>query len=254
MKVALIQMDIKWEDKKANIEKTRILIKMSVEQGCRVIALPEMFNTGFSMNALSLAEDMKGETVKELSAIASEHKIYIIAGIPTLWNATISKNTALVLDPEGKIIATYNKIKLFTLLNEDNFYTAGTEPVIFNIDDVRASVFICYDLRFPELFRCIAKQVQVIFVIANWPSIRKDHWETLLKARAIENQCFVIGVNRTGTDGNGLSYPGASHIFDPSGNDILSGNDREGILIGEINPPEVAEIRSRFPFLRDMSL
>ncbi len=115
-----------------------------------------------------------------------------------------------------------------------------------------SSIFICYDLRFPEVFRNVAKEVHAIFVIANWPAIRKEHWETLLKARAIENQCFVIGVNRTGKDGNGIYYSGASHIFDPSGNDICSDSESDEFLIGKFNPEEVIKIRSKFPFLNDM--
>lgn len=145
-----------------------------------------------------------------------------------------------------------HKIHPFSFSGEDKYYIAGINPVIFNIDDSPCSVFICYDLRFPEIFKKVAKNVQAIFVIANWPASRKEHWETLLKARAIENQCFVIGVNRIGVDGNGITYHGASNIFDPSGNNILCGNDKDEFLTGEINLKDAAEVRSKFPFLKDM--
>jgi predicted amidohydrolase len=163
------------------------------------------------------------------------------------------RNIAVVYDRRGIRIAAYTKIHPFSFSGEDKYYIAGNDTVIFDIDGIPSSIFICYDLRFPEVFRKVAKNVQAIFVIANWPSSRKDHWEILLKARAIENQCFVIGVNRTGTDGNG-HYSGASHIFDPSGNGILFGNDKEEFLSGEINPSEVVEVRSKFPFLKDMRI
>jgi predicted amidohydrolase len=255
MKIALIQLDIAWESKEANYKKAELFAKKASEEKCDVVVFPEMFNTGFSMNVSAIAESENGETNLVLSEIAKKHGIYLIAGFPMKeQNEEKGRNIAVVYDRKGIRIAAYTKIHPFSFSGEDKYYIAGNDTVIFSIDSIPCSIFICYDLRFPEVFRKVTKNVQAIFVIANWPASRKDHWETLLKARAIENQCFIIGVNRTGTDGNGIHYPGASHIFDPSGNDILYGNDKEEFLTGKINPAEVAEIRSRFPFLKDMRI
>lgn len=255
MKIALIQLDIAWESKKTNYRKAELFAKKAAEEKCDVVVLPEMFNTGFSMNVPAIAENGNGQTNSVLSEIAKKYGIYLIAGFPVKeQDEEKGRNIAVVYDRRGIRIAAYTKIHPFSFSGEDKYYIAGNDTVIFSIDGIPCSIFICYDLRFPEVFRKVAKNVQAIFVIANWPASRKNHWETLLKARAIENQCFVIGVNRTGTDGNDIHYSGASHIFDPSGNDILCGNDKEEFLLGEINPEDVAEVRSQFPFLKDMRI
>ena len=162
------------------------------------------------------------------------------------------RNIAVVYNRKGEWISKDVKLYPFSYAGEDLFYIAGKDTAIFSIEGMTASIFICYDLRFPEAFRRVAKNVQAIFVLANWPSDRREHWETLLKARAIENQCLVIGVNRIGADGNGIHYPGASHIYDPLGNDVCSGSETEEFLMGEFNPSEVVRIRSEYPFLKDM--
>ena len=255
MKIALIQLDIAWESKKANYERAKSFVKRASEEKCDVVVFPEMFNTGFSMNISAIAENDDGETNSVLSEIAKKYDIYLIAGFPVKeQDEEKGRNIAVVYDRRGIRIAAYTKIHPFSFSGEDKYYIAGNDTIIFNIDGIPCSIFICYDLRFPEVFRKVAQDVHAVFVIANWPASRKDHWETLLKARAIENQCFVIGVNRTGTDGNGITYPGASHIFDPLGNDILCGGEKEEFLTGNTNPAEVAEVRSRFPFLKDMRI
>jgi predicted amidohydrolase len=129
---------------------------------------------------------------------------------------------------------------------------AGDNVTTFDIDGLPSSIFICYDLRFPEVFRKVAKQVQAIFVIANWPSERVEHWNALLKARAIENQCFIIGVNRTGIDGNGIHYSGSSCVIDPTGSFICSGGESEEYLVSDFDSAQVSKVRAQFPFLRDM--
>ena len=130
----------------------------------------------------------------------------------------------------ARFIAKYSKMHPFSFAKEDQYFSAGNTRVIFHIEGIPASVFICYDLRFPEIFRDIAREVQAVFVLANWPSTRKDHWETLLKARAIENQCFVIGVNRTGKDGNGIRYPGASTFLILWGKISAQGAQKSSLL------------------------
>ncbi len=140
------------------------------------------------------------------------------------------------------------------MAGEHEHYEAGAGPVLFRLDGVPASVFICYDLRFPEAMRAVAREVNAVFVIANWPSERVDHWRALLKARAIENQFFVVGVNRAGTDANGIDYPGASGVFGPDGQEICTGSATNELLICEFVPQESERIRSDLPFLDDMRL
>ena len=253
VKVAMIQMDIAWESKKANFVKARKFVKKASGEKCDIVVFPEMFNTGFSMNVTALAEEEDGETSVLLPGLARENGVNLIAGL-AMKRAGDSKarNCALAFDRSGRLLATYSKQYPFTFAGEDRHYAAGTDTVLFNVDGMPSSVFICYDLRFPEVFRSVARDVHSIFVIANWPFARIDHWETLLRARAIENQCFVIGVNRTGSDGNGITYPGASHIYDPLGKDISPVRVQDEFLTVEFDPREVMIVREKFPFLNDM--
>jgi predicted amidohydrolase len=253
MKAALIQFDSIWESKKANLEKAASLIEKASLENCDVIVFPELFTTGFSMNIPVIAEDGYGETASYLSALARRNSINLIAGFAMKAPGDErARNMAVVYDRKGRPDATYTKMHSFPLSEEGARFIEGARTVVFKIDAMPCSVFICYDLRFPELFRDVAMRIQTMFVIANWPSERKEHWEILLKARAIENQCFVIGVNRTGIDGNGILYPGASGIFGPLGNVICSGDSREEFITGEFDPGETDRIRSAFPFLKDI--
>jgi len=250
-KIALIQLNTVFESKKTNHERAEAFIKKAASLNCDIAILPEMFDTGFSMNVSVVADS--GETDSLLSKMAKKYGIYIIAGFAAKDNKSEKyKNIAGIYNPEGIRIASYTKMHPFPLVDEGRHYAAGEAPVIFDIDGMKSSVFICYDLRFPEVFRRVTKQVQAIFVIANWPSSRKDHWETLLKARAIENQCFVIGVNRIGADADN-TYSGSSIIYNPLGNIVCSGNDTDEIVTGEIDPSEVFRIRSEFPFLNNLN-
>lgn len=255
VKIALVQLDIRWESKKINCERAEEFIKKASHEKCDIVVFPEMFNTGFSMNISAIAENKDGETASVLSDMAKRYEINLIAGFPVkAFDGKKGKNIAVVYDRKGECIARYVKIHPFSFASEDRHYAAGNNTVIFNIEGMSSGIFICYDLRFPEVFRTIAKDVQSIFVIANWPSSRKEHWETLLKARAIENQCFIIGVNRIGTDGNEIHYPGNSKVFDPSGIEICSGNDTDEYVTCIIDTRKVAETRLRFPFLNDMRI
>jgi predicted amidohydrolase len=253
MKIALIQMDIAWESKRANYARAEKFFRRAARESCDLIVFPEMFNTGFSTNISAITEDERGETSQVLSELAKKYGLNVIAGFAVKKPGRKKlRNLAVAIDRKGSVIATYAKMHPFSFAKEDKYFSAGNTRVIFHIEGVPASVFICYDLRFPEIFRDIASGVQAIFVLANWPGSRKDHWETLLKARAVENQCFVIGVNRTGKDGNGIRYPGASHVYDPMGNDICSGDSKEQFISCEIDPETVTKVRSQFPFLKDI--
>jgi predicted amidohydrolase len=156
------------------------------------------------------------------------------------------------MNRKGQVIARYIKNHPFSFAKENEYYHPGNDQSIFEIDYTKCSMFICYDLRFPELFRMVARSVKIIFVIANWPEIRQAHWESLLKARAIENQCFIVGVNRIGKDGNGLVYAGGSLVCDPSGNERSRGGKQQEYISTELDVSDVDCIRKKFPFLQDM--
>jgi omega-amidase len=253
MKIGLIQLNIKWESKRENYDNAELYAKKACDEGCDIVVFPEMFNTGFSMNVPTIAEDADGETAEVLSRMAKQYNVNIIAGYAAKgFDGKKARNLAVAYNRKGSLIAKFTKLHPFSFAKEEQHYIAGDAIVTFSIEGMKSSIFICYDLRFPEVFRSISKDVQTIFVIANWPTSRKQHWETLLKARAIENQCFVIGVNRIGTDGKGINYSGGSHIFDPIGNDICSGGENEEFIIGKFDPDEVTNIRSKYPFLKDM--
>jgi predicted amidohydrolase len=255
VKVAMVEMDIAWESKEANLARAREFVKKASEEKCDIVVFPEMFASGFSMNVTAIAEEEHGETSTLFSGLAREYGLNLIAGLAIKKAGEArARNCALAYDRSGRLLANYSKQYPFTFAGEDRHYAAGTDSVLFSVDGMPSSVFICYDLRFPEAFRSVARDVHAIFVIANWPSSRIDHWETLLRARAVENQCFVIGVNRTGSDGNGITYPGASHVYDPLGKDIPSVRIQEELLTAEFDPREVIRIREQFPFLSDMRM
>jgi len=251
MKIASIQLNIAWEDKAENFERAANFIERAKQDNCDLVVLPEMFNTGFSMNADSISEPVNTETSSFLSEIARKHQINLIAGFAEK-NADRNENIALFIDRKGQIKSRYIKNYPYSYADEDQYYVIGDEQVIFQLEEHPASLFICYDLRFPELFRKVARQVEIMFVIASWPKPRQMHWETLLKARAIENQCFVVGVNRIGIDGNGLEYGGGSHVYAPSGEDLSRGDASQEYIVTEIDFSEVTNVRDSLPFLNDI--
>jgi predicted amidohydrolase len=229
-------------------------LEKAAKEGCDVAVLPEMFTTGFTMN-LSAVEVVKdpsdGKTAQLLSELAKRLGIYIIAGVAVRpEDKEKGLNMAMVYNREGQEIASYTKNRPFPLLEEEKHFEKGEEPVVFELDGMPASVFICYDLRFPELFRAVAGKALAVFVIANWPSSRAEHWTSLLRARAIENQCFVAGLNRTGTDGNSISYSGFSLVYDPMGKLISWAGEGEEILMAIVDPEEALTVRNKYPFLQ----
>jgi len=252
MKIASIQLNIVWEEKHANFERAANFIERSKKDGCDLVVLPEMFNTGFSMNADSISEPFNTITSEFLCKIAEKHQINLIAGFVEKTDDK-NENIAQFINREGQMKSRYIKNYPYSCAGEDRVYSSGDQQVIFDLENHPASLFICYDLRFPELFRKVAKQVEIIFVIASWPKTRQMHWETLLKARAIENQFFVVGVNRIGQDGNDLQYGGGSHVYSPSGEDLSRGDEDQEYILTEIDFSEVKKTREALPFLGDMT-
>lgn len=252
MKAALLQMDIAWEAKEENLAKAGELLRRAAKEGCDVAVLPEMFSTGFSMGAAPLAEEEDGPTAAFLSGLAGECSMNVIAGFAARGGFSVRRNVAHVYGRDGRLLASYAKMHPFCLAGEHEHFAAGAGPVVFELDGVPSSVFICYDLRFPEDMRPVAREALVVFVIANWPSSRREHWGALLKARAIENQCFVGGVNRTGTDGNQIEYSGGSAVYGPMGEAVCSAGQGEELLLCEFDPASAQRVRKQYPFLEDM--
>ncbi len=218
MNAYALQFDIIWEDKPANFEKVRHLLMQTPPERNSLVVLPEMFATGFSMNADAIAEPYGGETERFLASTAREFGVCLVAGAAMRGRDGRARNKALVFSPTGELLAFYAKMRPFTPGGEREHYAAGERTAAFCWDDCMVSPFICYDLRFPELFRqaIAAHRPELFVVIANFPEKRISHWVSLLKARAIENQACVVGVNRIGSDPF-YTYGGRSLIIDPQG-------------------------------------
>ncbi len=252
MKIGLIQYNPEWEDKLKNQEKLNYLLSQEKREES-ILIFPEMTLTGFTMKASSFAEALNGESFNYFSSVAEKNNAHVFAGIIESAGSQFY-NSLLHIDPKGKLKSVYRKIHPFSYSTEDKHYLKGKETVITNLNDWNIGLSICYDLRFPELYRYYGKaRTELIIVIANWPDTRIEHWRTLLKARAIENQCYVAGVNRVGNDPK-LKYNGCSSLFDPMGKEIISSSDKETILTADININYVKEVRAKLPFLNDITL
>lgn len=251
MKAALLQYSPAWEDKYQNKNKIQSFLK-DLER-VDLLILPELTLTGFTMNADKYCEELSGETVQFYQNLAGHYNINLIGGLIENDSDKIH-NTLVHVGTDGKLLAWYRKIHPFSYSEEDKYYSRGNEPVVTEINELKTGLTICYDLRFPELYRSYGKnKVDMIINIANWPDTRIDHWRTLLKARAIENQCYIIGVNRVGDDPK-LHYNGFSSVFDPMGKELISCKDQEKILTVEIEKENVTQTRKKFPFLNDIKM
>lgn len=252
MIVAGLQLDTVWEDPPASFARAEALAQAAVARGARLLALPEMFATGFSMDAAQVAGHAAA-TRDFLADLAQRHAVYVLggyaAGRPESADAR-PVNRASIFDPRGDEVLRYDKIHPFSYAAEDVHYAAGTALATTLVEDLRVTVLICYDLRFPEPFRALASDTDLFVVIANWPAARRAHWSTLLSARAIEEQCYVLGVNRVGV-GDGLHYTGDSALLDPLGERLDGLSAAAGVVAGEVQPELVRQVRARFTFLAD---
>ena len=249
--ISLVQCKLFWEDKKANLRMVEDKI-IPLKGKTEVVILPEMFSTGFSMNPSVLAEGMDGETVSWMKRVAKENKILLTGSVIIVEDGKYYNRLIWML-PNGQF-GTYDKRHLFSYAGEDQFYTAGNTRFIPSVKGWKMNCQICYDLRFPVWSRqgTSAESIyDVLIYVANWPATRKDAWKILLQARAIENQCFVIGVNRVGEDGNGHIYEGESSIFDPLGNIIYQKKDEETVITYTLSKEMLIKTREHFSFLKD---
>jgi predicted amidohydrolase len=249
VKLAAIQHDVHWQDAPRTREHVRPLIAQAAAAGARLIVLTEMFATGFSMQPDLIAEDEGGPTEQFLRAQAAEHGTWLIASIAQ-WGADgLARNNAVVAGPDGRV-HRYAKIHPFSYAGEHERYEAGTEFLTVDIEGLRVSVFVCYDLRFADEFWVLAPATDLYVVPANWPQQRREHWSALLRSRAIENQAYVVGVNRVGA-ADGAVYVGDSAIIDPLGRTLVEAHQIESVLLAEVTATEVTRVRARFPFLAD---
>jgi omega-amidase len=245
LNVALGEYDTGWQDPTQSLTKVRDLAREARTDGADLLVLPEMCASGFTIDAKQFAEPADGPSVRALSKIAAENKLWIIAGLSMRRDGKYL-NSAVVFAPDGSVAATYDKQRLFGYAKETGIYSAGDKPCVIEINGVSLALFVCFDLRFPELFREVGPRADAFVVIANWPSTRQKHWEVLAHARAIENQCFVVAVNRIG-EADGLAYNGGSMVLDPWGERRDLPVPGSSLRIGEISKGAVAEVRQAFP-------
>jgi omega-amidase len=248
MKLTLIQFDIIWENKLRNLEKLGELIS-AIPHGSDVIILPEMFSTGFSMNPADLEEKPQSVTFDWMRDIAAK----INSGICGSYIVSVNKNFYnrwIFVSPDGEVWK-YDKRHLFSIGGEESLFTRGEERIVFKFRGIRICPNVCYDLRFPVWSRN-RNDYDLLINSSNWPESRRDVWTTLLKARSLENQCYVAGVNRIGTDGTGIKYCGDSVILGPKGEIIAEGRqNEESIVSGEISIDELSDFREKFPVMND---
>lgn len=252
MRTYICQTDIIWEDKQANYDNVADLLESAGIHPGSLIVLPELFATGFSMDVPSITESSDLPTLKFLKSLAAQYQSWILGGFATTSQKGLGLNQASLISPDQSESIRYTKNYPFSLAGESSVFQAGEEVHVHNCDGINICPTICYDLRFPELFRKgVASGADVFAVIANWPIKRVDHWITLLQARAIENQAWVIGVNRCGKDPN-HTYPGRSLIVDPHGIIRTQLHDSQDIASSTISPSLTTNWRSSFPALKDI--
>ena len=267
LSITLIQTNLHWENKAANLQMLEEKIN-SIREKTELVVLPEMFSTGFSMNTELLSETLYGETIRWMKRIAAEKKIILTGsficrdaesdGTDTMTQAPESirphyYNRLVWMLPNGEY-GIYDKRHCFAFAGEDEHYTPGKKRLIASVKGWKINLQVCYDLRFPVWARQQSQEgpeYDVLIYVANWPERRIHAWKTLLQARAIENQCYVVGVNRTGDDGAGIHYSGESMIVDPMGEVLYTKKDEEDIFTITLDKEHLGSIRNKLPFLKD---
>jgi omega-amidase len=251
-----IQANLVWENKAANLEALEKKIS-ELYQKTEIVILPEMFNTGFSMAATSLAETMEGETVHWMKQVSADNKLILTGSLIIEENGRYFNRLVWML-PNGQY-GYYDKRHLFAYAGENKDFTAGNKRLIASVKGWKINLQVCYDLRFPVWARNCKLQTtdgdvpeyDLLIYIANWPGRRSHAWKTLLCARAIENQCYVVGVNRVGRDGNNISYSGNSLVIDPLGEVLYHMAEEEDVFTISLSKQQLDEVRTKYPFWRD---
>ena len=250
MRVAAVQHDIVWEDRDANFARLAPQIARAVGAGAELVLLTETFSTGFSMTP-GIGEPEGGPSAQFLTARAAEHGVWVGGTCPEIGSdGELPYNSFVLAGPDGTT-HRYRKLHPFTHAGEHERFRAGEKPITVEIGGLRVTPFVCYDLRFANVFWDAAPNTDLYLVPANWPSPRRLHWQALLQARAIENQAYVIGCNRVGTAGDGSEHSGDSRIVNPMGELLATAAGIETILLADVDRAEVTATRERLKFLPD---
>jgi omega-amidase len=248
MRIAAVQHDIVWEDREANFERLAPQVARAVGAGAELVLLTETFSTGFSMTP-GIGEPEGGPSSQFLAAAAKEHGVWVAGTCPEIADGEdLPYNSFVLAGPDGD---THRYRKLHPFADERDRFRSGEGPVTVQIGDLRVTPFICYDLRFANVFWRTGPDTDLFLVPANWPGARRHHWTTLLQARAIENQAYVVGCNRVGTAGDGVEHAGDSRIVDPMGELLATASGIETLVLADVDPAAVAATRDRFRFLAD---
>ncbi|MDD6210162.1 MAG: nitrilase family protein [Bacteroidales bacterium] len=248
LRISLFQYDIAWENKAENLSRVERALSL-VSGKSDLMVLPEMFSTGFSMQSDRLAETVEGETIMCLSGMARKYDIAVAGSFVAVENNRYY-NRAFFITPQNEYYF-YDKRHLFSMGSENKYFSAGNKPLIVHYKDWNISLMICYDLRFPVWCRNVAESFDLQLFFANWPTVRSEAWLVLLKARAIENSAYVAGVNRIGTDGNGLCYSGHSLLLDFKGTVLDDCGTGEKILTETLSFGKLRHFREKFPVSGD---
>jgi predicted amidohydrolase len=250
MRIAAVQHDIVWEDRDANFERLAPQVGRAVGAGAELVLLTETFSTGFSMTP-GIGEAEGGPSARFLAGQAAEHGVWMAGTCPEIApGEELPYNSFVLAGPDGTM-HRYRKLHPFTHAGEHERFRAGEKPVTVEVGGLRITPFVCYDLRFADVFWKAAPETDVYLVPANWPSPRRQHWQTLLQARAIENQAYVVGCNRVGTAGDGTEHAGDSRIVSPMGELLATASAVETVVLADVDPAEVAATRDRLRFLPD---
>ena len=253
MKTALVSLNLIWENKEENLNLCKQYIKNSSNKSVDLIIFPEMTLTGFSNNVALTAENYENsESINAFSLLAKKFNIGIVFGV-VIESDNKGLNQAIFIDKNGEIIGEYSKVHPFSFAGEDKCFDAGSNLCVIKFMGMNIGLTICYDLRFPELYSGLATKCDLIVNIANWPSKRIEHWNSLLKARAIENQLFIAGVNRIGTDGIGLEYTESSKLFNANG-EQLNFEQTNDMKIYEIDKNWTKEFKEKFNTTTDRKI
>ena len=247
MKIAIFQTKLAWENPAVNRKFIEEYF-LNEDEPFDLFILPEMFTSGFTMNPSAVAEPMDGETMTWLKGLAKAKNCAITGSLVIKENGNFY-NRMVFIFPSGEV-QFYNKRHLFTLAGEEKVYTKGTKKVIVNYNNWNICLQVCYDLRFPVFVRNV-ENYDVILYVANWPKPRINAWDSLLKARAIENICYTIGVNRIGEDHNQQEYNGHSQVSDFLGNYLIEPQEKEGVYVTTLNKKALFDTREKFGFLKD---
>lgn len=248
LKITIYQGYLFWENIDKNLQNISLRLS-GIREKTNLIILPEMFNTGFTMNAEALGEPMGGKTMQWMQKTAERFEC-VVAGSIIIKENNNFYNRLLWVRPEGTY-EYYDKRHLFALGKEHQTYSAGTKKLIVELNGWKILLSVCYDLRFPVWLRNVDGEYDLLVIVANWPEKRALHWRTLIPARAVENQSYVIGVNRVGHDGNEIYHSGDSTCIDPNGNVVYYKRDEEDVYTFSIIGDEIEKARRALPFLKD---